>query len=50
MLADLGHAIEEAGDAEAALAMLEKGAFDVVVTDLSLPGMSGEELAERAGS
>ena len=48
MLTELGHTVEEAGDAEAALAMLEGGRFDVVVTDLSLPGMSGEALAERA--
>ena len=45
MLTNLGHAVEEAGDAGEALATLEQGGFDVIVTDLALPGMSGEELA-----
>ena len=48
MLTNLGHAVEEAGDAGEALATLEQGGFDVIVTDLALPGMSGEELAQRA--
>jgi PAS domain S-box-containing protein len=48
MLAALGHSVEEAGDGAAALETLEKGDFDVIVTDLALPGMSGEELAALA--
>ncbi len=48
MLTALGHTVEEAGDGESALNMLESGAFDVVVTDLSLPCLSGEEFAKRA--
>ena len=48
MLESLGHSVEEAGDAPAALERLDKGAFDVLVTDVKLPGMSGEDLARRA--
>ncbi len=48
MLADLGHSVFEAADAEQALAALEKDRFDILVTDLSLPGIPGNELAERA--
>ena len=48
MLENLGHWVEEAGDAPAALERLDKGVFDVLVTDVKLPGMSGEALAQRA--
>ena len=48
MLENLGHSVEEAGDAPAALERLDKSAFDVLVTDVKLPGMSGEDLAQRA--
>ncbi len=48
MLADLGHSVFEAVDAEQALAALEKDSFDILITDLSLPGVPGNELAERA--
>ena len=34
-------------DAESALAALQERAFDVVVTDISLPGITGTELARR---
>jgi len=47
MLMDLGHDVLEAEDAEAALALLEGGRFDVMLTDLSLPGMSGDALAAQ---
>jgi CheY-like chemotaxis protein len=41
----LGHSVEGAGSAELALEMLAQSAFDVLLTDHSLPGMSGLELA-----
>lgn len=34
-------------DAESALAAWQERAFDVVVTDISLPGITGTELARR---
>lgn len=34
-------------DAEAALAAWEKRPFDVLITDISLPGITGTELARR---
>ena len=40
-----GHRVVSAGSAEQALAALEHQAFDAVITDLRLPGMSGTELA-----
>ena len=48
MLTDLGHSVEEAADGATGLDALEKHDFDVLVTDLSLPGMSGEEFAAAA--
>ena len=35
-------------DAEQALQLLEKAPFDVLLTDLNLPGMSGLDLLKRA--
>ncbi|KQV36214.1 PAS domain S-box protein [Rhizobium sp. Root1204] len=46
MLADLGVDVLEAGSAEEALPLLEQGGFDVLVTDLGLPGMSGEKFCQ----
>ena len=43
--------VDEAGDGQAALLLLEQGAYDVVVSDLNMPGVDGfgllEALAER---
>jgi CheY-like chemotaxis protein len=48
MLEVAGHAAVEAPDGEAALGQLEQDdAFDVLISDISLPGISGEELAAR---
>lgn len=47
LLARLGHRVRIAADGEAALALLAQEPFDVVVTDLMMPGMSGAVLAER---
>ncbi|WP_206957476.1 response regulator [Trinickia acidisoli] len=48
MLAYLGHVVTEAGDATDALRLLSERAFDVIVTDIALPDLSGDELAMRA--
>ncbi|MEI6001925.1 PAS domain S-box protein [Paraburkholderia bengalensis] len=48
LLGLLGHAYESAGNAEDALQRLQRRAFDVLLTDLTLPGMSGLELARAA--
>ena len=48
MLASLGHSVVEAANGRTALDLLDKGLFDVIMTDLALPDMSGEEVAVRA--
>jgi CheY-like chemotaxis protein len=48
LLTVLGHGVESVANAEDALALLESRAFDVLLTDVTLPGMSGLELARRA--
>jgi CheY-like chemotaxis protein len=46
MLGRLGCVVETAASGEQALNLLaDRGAFDLMITDLGLPGMSGEELA-----
>ncbi|MUO79741.1 PAS domain S-box protein [Agrobacterium vitis] len=48
MIADDGHQVAEAGSGEQAIEMLQEGHFDFLVTDLGLPGMSGETLVVKA--
>ncbi|WP_143150080.1 response regulator, partial [Agrobacterium pusense] len=48
MLLSAGYEIEEAGSGEDALDLITRQRFDVLVTDLGLPGMSGAELANAA--
>jgi CheY-like chemotaxis protein len=48
MLRALGHLAEGRGSGEEALALLADMSFDVLFTDVSLPGMSGIELARTA--
>lgn len=48
MLTDLGHSVREAENAMEALAILDNQEFDVLVTDLKLPEIPGDELAARA--
>lgn len=48
ILSDLGHSVTEASNSTEALQHLETQRFDVMVTDLSIPGMSGADLAARA--
>ncbi|CCD02724.1 sensor protein (fragment) (plasmid) [Azospirillum baldaniorum] len=45
MLTGLGHSVVEAGNAEEALSIAETQPVDALLTDISLPGMSGEQLA-----
>lgn len=46
MLADLGYTVVEASSAEEAFRLMEDGlAFDLLVTDHLMPGLSGTELA-----
>src|SRR5262245_66382277 len=47
-LEDRGYHVQQADSAEAALAHLAEFAFDVVVTDLRLPGLDGRGLIEAA--
>ena len=44
-LGDLGHSVLEAGSGEEALDIVGRETIDVLLVDLGLPGMSGEELA-----
>ncbi|MFS2008114.1 response regulator [Duganella sp. CT11-25] len=44
----LGHEVQAAGSGEEALPQLAAQAFDVLFTDVSLPGMSGVDLARQA--
>ena len=44
-LANFGFAVESAGSAEEGLALFDRNLHDLVVTDNSMPGMSGAEMA-----
>jgi two-component system NtrC family response regulator len=46
-LTDAGHTVVSFESAESLLAMGEEGQFDVVLTDLRLPGLSGVDLLRR---
>ncbi len=48
LLDTLGHTVSGVGSAEEALEALQKDRFDTLFTDVSLPGMSGVELARKA--
>ena len=45
MLTPCGHTVLEAASGEAGLALLENEAVDVILTDISMPGMSGWDVA-----
>jgi two-component system, NtrC family, response regulator AtoC len=47
-LADHGYQVEQAESGEAALAQLADFAFDIIVTDLRLPGIDGSAVIEAA--
>lgn len=44
----LGHEVQAAASGEEALPLLQAQSFDVLFTDVSLPGMSGVDLARQA--
>jgi DNA-binding NtrC family response regulator len=46
-LSDDGYTVDEARSGEDAVRMLDAFAYDVVVTDLRLPGMDGRDVLER---
>jgi CheY-like chemotaxis protein len=48
LLEDLGHSVSDAANASEAFALLDQRHFDVMVTDVALPGATGDELAARA--
>ena len=48
MLRALGYEVESAGDGEQALALLRDSRYGILFSDVSLPGMSGVELARTA--
>jgi DNA-binding NtrC family response regulator len=45
-----GYAVEEAADGKTALAMLRKYPYNVIITDLRLPGTNGEAILKEATS
>ena len=47
MVEDLGFRVREAGDAETALATPVDEPIDLLITDVRMGGMGGEELARR---
>jgi CheY-like chemotaxis protein len=46
-LAERGHRVVPAYDGQLALVFCEQSAFDVIVVDLVLPGMSGIDVVEK---
>ena len=42
-----GHSVVTAKNAEQALEQVQTSSFDLVLTDLKMPGMSGQELVRR---
>src|SRR3954468_8497508 len=47
-LADHGYQVEQVGTGEAALAKLTEFAFDIIITDLRLPGIDGAAVVDAA--
>ena len=47
LLEDLGVDVSDAGNGEDALTLLNQKPFDLVLTDIQMPGMDGLELAQR---
>ncbi|NKQ11068.1 MHYT domain-containing protein [Pseudomonas sp. SST3] len=46
LLKDLGHRVTPADGGEATLGLLRQGAFDILITDQMMPGMTGTQLAK----
>src|SRR5438067_1492952 len=47
-LGDRGYQVEQAGSGEAALSRIADFAFDIIITDLRLPGIDGSALVQAA--
>ena len=47
-LEDAGHGVTQRGDGEAAAALLDTETFDVILTDVRLPGLDGLDLVRAA--
>jgi CheY-like chemotaxis protein len=47
MLADAGHHVIPVGSGAEAMRVFVRGGFDLVLTNIGMPGMNGWELAER---
>jgi DNA-binding NtrC family response regulator len=47
-LEDHGYSVTTAGDGPSALELMESGDFDLVITDLRMPGMDGLDLLKQA--
>ncbi|RME20557.1 MAG: response regulator, partial [Candidatus Zixiibacteriota bacterium] len=47
-LEDAGHQVTTTTDPREALALLDKHAYDVVITDLSMPEVGGMEVLDKA--
>lgn len=47
-LVNRGYTVQTAADGATAVAALENGSFDVILSDIDMPGMSGLELLDRA--
>src|SRR6266851_5650627 len=47
-LTDRGYQVEQADSGEAAVARLSDFAFDIIITDLRLPGLDGSTVLESA--
>jgi signal transduction histidine kinase len=48
MIEELGFEVEAAASGDSALALLQVRAFELIVSDLAMPGMNGIEFAQRA--
>ena len=46
-LAEAGYAVHTAAGGEEGLRLFEKGSFDAVITDITMPGMSGMEVLKN---
>ena len=46
-LTEAGHTVQAAASGEDGLRLFEKGAFDAVITDITMPGMSGMEVLAK---
>ncbi len=42
-----GHIVETIGDSRIAIEVITKGNYDIMITDLKMPGVTGIEIAKR---